>query len=85
MSIERWLMAAAPKAVIPEAVDLDGTNDFFSRASDLTGNTDSKTLTLSIWCYLKDNGATQRLYVADTGAADRFRAFVGNGGQIIIQ
>ena len=34
------------------SVDFDGTNDYLSRSSDLTGNTDSKTFTFSGWVFL---------------------------------
>ena len=33
------------------AIDFDGTNDYLSRSSDMTGNADSKTFTLSFWMY----------------------------------
>ncbi len=36
---------------LPESVDLDGTNDYLSRASDFSGNTDGKTFTFSCWVY----------------------------------
>jgi hypothetical protein len=40
-----------------EAVDFDGTNDYLTRASNLTGNTDGKTLTFSgwLWGYAQSN------------------------------
>lgn len=34
-----------------QGVDLDGTYDYFSRSTDLTGNVDSKTFTFSAWVY----------------------------------
>lgn len=37
------------------AVDFDGTNDYLSRSSDLTGNADGKTFTFSAWVW-PDNG-----------------------------
>lgn len=50
-----------------EAVDFDGTNDYLSRASNLTGNTDGKTLTFSGWIWA--NSATaQTFYAAGTGS-----------------
>lgn len=36
---------------VAEAIDFDGTNDYLSRSSDLTGNADSKTFTFSCWYY----------------------------------
>jgi len=38
-------------AVEPVGIDFDGTNDFLTRSSDLTGNTDGKTFTFSCWVY----------------------------------
>lgn len=40
-----------------EAVDFDGTNDYLTRSSNLTGNTDGKTLTFSgwLWGYATEN------------------------------
>jgi hypothetical protein len=35
----------------PEGVSFDGTNDYLSRTSDLTGNTDSKTFTFSAFVF----------------------------------
>jgi hypothetical protein len=34
-----------------EAIDFDGTNDYLTRSSNLTGNTDGKTLTFSGWLW----------------------------------
>ena len=48
------LMAAGnslPTGDTPEGVSFDGTNDYLSRSSDLSGNTDSKTFTFSAWVY----------------------------------
>lgn len=39
---------------LAEAIDFDGTNDYLSRASDLTGNADGKTFTFSCWFYLAE-------------------------------
>ena len=41
----------------PEGVSFDGTNDYLSRSSDLSGNTDSKTFTFSAWVYLGHTGS----------------------------
>ena len=48
------LMAAGnslPTGDTPEGVSFDGTNDYLSRSSDLTGNADGKTFTFSAWVY----------------------------------
>ena len=37
--------------VAPQGVDFDGTYDYLSRSTDLTGNADSKTFTFSAWVY----------------------------------
>lgn len=44
--------------------DLDGANDYLSRSSDFTGNTDSKTFTFSAWVYSISGGGTF-VYCAD--------------------
>lgn len=54
------LMLPTEALDIPEAIDFDGTNDYLSRASDLTGNADGKTFTFSAWIYL--TSATHRIY-----------------------
>jgi len=53
MSIEKKLLGTTPVsgAVDPEGVSFDGTNDYLSRSSDLTGNADGKTFTFSAWVY----------------------------------
>lgn len=61
--LSKALQAVAGNAaseILPEAIDFDGTNDYLSRSSDLTGNTDSKTFTFSAWIYL--NTDNPRLY-----------------------
>jgi hypothetical protein len=46
------IQAGTPQGDGPaEAIDLDGTNDYFSRASDFTGNADGKTFTFSAWVW----------------------------------
>jgi len=59
MTLIRNLLGTNPVsgAVDPEAVSFDGTNDYLSRSSDLSGNTDSKTFTFSTWAYFTDDGA----------------------------
>jgi len=70
MTIEKKLLGTTPVsgAVDPEAVSFDGSNDYLSRSSDLTGNADSKTFTVSAWVY-RNAAATQFIYQAST---DRF-------------
>ena len=53
MTIERKLLGTTPVSgeVLPEAVSFDGTNDYLSRSSDMTGNSDGKTFTFSCWFY----------------------------------
>jgi hypothetical protein len=58
------LLGGRDDVVPPESVDLDGTNDFFSRASDLTGNADGKTFTFSAWFYNSGTGL-QPIYAAN--------------------
>ena len=44
---------------LAKSVDFDGANDYLSRSSDLTGNSDGKTFTFSFWVYIdKDSGGS---------------------------
>ncbi len=65
-----------------EAIDFDGTNDYLSRASDLTGNADGKTFTFSAWVYVSSySTATQRIYASvTTGGNMRFSIVVNSSG-----
>ncbi len=67
MSTARRLLRAVGAAASPEAraTDLDGTNDYLSRASDFTGNADGKTFTFSAWVYLDSEG-TNNAYLYNT-------------------
>jgi hypothetical protein len=53
-----------------KAIDLDGTNDYLSRASDFTGNADGKTFTFSAWVWVDGAGVTHHLLCSDTGSSD---------------
>ena len=59
MTIERKLLGTTPVSgeVLPEAVSFDGTSDYLSRSSDLTGNADGKTYTFSCWIYQPRNSS----------------------------
>lgn len=46
---------------VAEAIDFDGTNDYLSRASDLTGNADGGTFTFSAWVW-RGNQNLQYVY-----------------------
>ena len=69
-----------------EGVSFDGTNDYLSRTSDLTGNADGKTFTFSCWVYFVTTGTTQRIYTVQSGAGGEngFQAYITNTGQFII-
>lgn len=53
-------------SVPAKAVDLDGANDYLSRASDLTGNADGKTFTFSAWVMNANTGADNRIYACSS-------------------
>lgn len=44
-----------------EAIDFDGTNDFLSRSTDLTGNANGNTFTFSVWVW-RGNQNLQYIY-----------------------
>ena len=59
---------ALNSAVEPVGLDFDGTNDYLSRSSDLTGNADGKTFTFSAWLYSDNDGTTtDYIYESTTG------------------
>jgi len=68
MALNDWLKM---KPVVPdpgaEATSFDGSNDYLSRSSDLTGNTDSKTFTFSCLVYVGNSAATAYLYNSTGG------------------
>ena len=70
MSIEKKLLGTTPAASgdTPEGVSFDGTNDYLSRSSDLSGNADSKTFTFSAWVY-----GDGYCYIANDGSSYGFR------------
>ncbi len=85
MSTARKLKKAAGGApIIPLATDLDGTNDYLSRASDFSGNSDSKTFTLSIWTYWTGDGTDYIYYAATAGDQFRFYLSVGSSNYQIV-
>lgn len=53
----------------PNAVTLDGTNDYLLRGADLTGNADSGKFTMSFWFKVGNNAANKELI---TTANSRF-------------
>ena len=59
-------------AVEPVGIEFDGTNDYLSRSSDLTGNSDTKTFTFSCWVYPQNKGSSQFLYDVTGGGYFRF-------------
>ena len=63
MTIERKLLGTTPvsSGIEPEAVSFDGSSDWLSRSSDLTGNTDGGIFTFSFFVYnSKDTGTIYR-------------------------
>lgn len=54
-------------AEVAEGVDFDGTTDYLSRATDLTGNVDSKTFTFSCWVYAPQLAADGNCIISQDG------------------
>ena len=84
MTIERKLLGTTPVSgeVLPEAVSFDGSNDYLSRSSDMTGNTDSKTFTFSCWVY-PNGDIRQPLYSLGSGST-WFKIEVEAGGKLTV-
>lgn len=69
-----------------KAIDLDGTNDYLSRASDFTGNADGKTFTFSAWVWVNDTGNWNYVYSAATAPNGSLRFWIAvNGANGTIQ
>lgn len=62
------------------AVDLDGTNDYLSRASDFTGNADGKTFTFSAWVWLASLPGAQQLTRSFSGSGSGLAVLVEDAG-----
>ena len=58
------------------AIDLDGTNDYLSRSSDLVGNADGKTFTFSAWVWWSKTASSNRVYTMATGASGDERLYL---------
>ena len=73
------LALANPVVATQEAasVDLDGVNDYFSRASDFTGNADSKTFTMSFYLYADSNNATANPFIFQQTPTTASRNYFG--------
>jgi len=83
--ILRTMMAAAGAAggydYLAEAIDFDGTNDYLSKSSDLTGNADGKVFTFSCWIYTYRDASTPaggRSVYNTRDATSGFQVFVQN-------
>ena len=82
-NISRLLTTAAAAGggtVEAVGVDFDGTNDYLSRSSDMTGNADGKTFTFSCAVYLTTTNATQ-IFRQDDGYTN---IWLRNGNQLEI-
>jgi hypothetical protein len=49
------------------SVEFDGISDYLSRSSDMTGNTNSKSFTYSMWVYTDNSSGTFYIFTSDTG------------------
>jgi len=67
-----------------EAVDFDGTNDYLTRASNLTGNTNNKTFTFSAWVWSSSTSTSATTIYSAYDPSSVFTRFqVGlNGNQV---
>lgn len=87
-SAQKIIQAAAGNvetAVEPVGIDFDGTNDYLSRSSDLTGNADGKTFTFSAWVW-KNAALSRVIYVSDNGSSNEgVRIDVVSNGSFQVQ
>lgn len=79
-----FALVAAGSSSQANAIDFDGTNDYLSRASDMTGNTTSATFTFSAWVWR--DSATQGMIYCTNGSgsstSERFTASISSGGAL---
>lgn len=61
-----------------QAIDLDGTNDYLSKAADFTGNADGKTFTFSAWVRVNDTSNSPFIYDAD----GKFGVYISSAGGV---
>lgn len=81
-SIRTALMGVQlPEPVVPEAIDFDGVDDYLSRTSDFSGNSDSKTFTFSFFAYASELPLSKYIYSND---GNRFYCSMGVTGTITI-
>lgn len=63
------VLSPSPANYYPHAIgDFDGTNDYLSLASDLTGNADSKLWLFSAWLRFDGGDATHQVFAGSTGS-----------------
>jgi len=77
MSIEKKLLGTTPVsgAVDPEGVSFDGTGDYLSRTSDLSGNADGGIFTFSAWFYPTEENRV--IYTSDgSGGVPTFKVLM---------
>jgi hypothetical protein len=60
----------------------DGTNDYFLRTSALSGVSDSKKATISVWFKVASSAATQYIYTIYTGSATYFYLRLSSTGYL---
>ena len=85
MAVRDVVQAAAgntPAGDLAAAIDFDGTNDYLSRSSDMTGNADGKTFTFSCWVW-SDTTSSKCIY-SNRNPDNGFQVFLSNGSQITV-
>lgn len=71
MSLAQTLFCAANPLRVVDAADFDGTNDYATLASDLTGNADSKQGIFSVWVRIDGGDGTIRKILGTDSASAR--------------
>lgn len=74
----------AATATQAEAIDFDGTNDYLSRSTDLTGNANGKTFTLSAWVWW-DGTNSDWVYYADGTGSTYFYLSLTSAGTMVVE
>ena len=75
--MQALFMSYGPQLLLCDSADFDGTNDFMTRGADLTGSSDGKQGTVSMWFRLDGgDGSDMTMFQAATtlgGAVSRWR------------
>jgi hypothetical protein len=75
----------AAVAYTAASVNFDGTNDYLTRGADLTGLSDGKAGTVSMWLDFTGGDSATQIILGTVGATLRFTVFRSAGNQLTVR